>query len=73
MADWETRLDRVMDEAIAANRIVGGVLLVQRNGESSIGGRPGWPIGEAGRPMRDDAIFRLASVTKPLVAATALA
>ncbi len=73
MTEWESRLDRVMDEAIAANRIVGGVLLVQRNGELVYRRAAGLADREAGRPMREDAIFRLASVTKPLVAATALA
>jgi CubicO group peptidase (beta-lactamase class C family) len=73
MADWEARLDRVMDEAIAANRIVGGVLIVRRRGELAYRRAAGLADREAGRPMHEDAIFRLASVTKPLVAATALA
>ena len=73
MAEWEARLDRVMDEAISANRIVGAVLLVQRHGAAIYRRVAGMADREAGRPMQEDAIFRLASVTKPLVAATALA
>ncbi len=73
MADWEARLDRAMDEAIASNRIVGAVLIVRRHGEIAYRRAAGMADREAGRPMREDAIFRLASVTKPLVAATALA
>ena len=73
MADWEVRLDQVMDEAIAANRIVGGVLLVRRRGELVYRRAAGLADREAGRAIQEDTIFRLASITKPLVAATALA
>ena len=73
MAGWEARLDRVTDEAIAANRIVGGVLLVWRKGEPVYRRAAGLADREAGRSMQEDTIFRFASLTKPLVAATALA
>ena len=73
MADLGARLDRVIDEAIAANRIVGCVLLVRRAGELVYRRAAGLADREAGRKMHEDAIFRFASLTKPVVAATALA
>ncbi|WP_421723940.1 serine hydrolase domain-containing protein [Bauldia sp.] len=69
----EQRLDRVIDEAIAGNRIVGTVTLVAQNGATTYARAAGMADREAGRAMETDAIFRLASLTKPMVAATALA
>ena len=71
--DLTARLDRTVDDAIASNRIVGSVTLVARKGELVYARAAGHFDREAGLPMRRDAIFRLASVTKPIVAATALA
>lgn len=73
MTAMETQLDRVVDEAIEGNRIVGAVILVAQNGDVVYRRAAGLADREAGRPMAEDAIFRLASLTKPLVAATALA
>jgi len=73
MTAMETRLDRVIDEAIGGNRIVGTVVLVALNGAIVYRRAAGLADREAGREMQEDAIFRLASLTKPLVAATALA
>ena len=66
-------LDHVIDSAIARRKIVGAVVLVARNGEVVYRRIAGLADREAGKPMTEDAIFRLASVTKPIVAATALA
>jgi CubicO group peptidase (beta-lactamase class C family) len=66
------RLDAVIDKAIADNRIVGGVFLVAGDG-FAYSRAAGFADREAGIAMREDAIFRLSSVTKPMVAATALA
>jgi CubicO group peptidase (beta-lactamase class C family) len=62
----------VIDKAIADNRIVGGVFLVAGDG-FAYSRAAGFADREAGIAMREDAIFRLSSVTKPMVAATALA
>lgn len=70
--DLRERLDAVI-EASLSGRIVGSVTLVARDGEIIYRRAAGFADREAGRPMAEDAIFRLASVTKPLVAATALA
>lgn len=67
------RLDRVIDDAIARQSIVGAVVLVRKGGEEIYRRAVGHADREAGIPVRDDTIFRLASVTKPFVAATTLA
>ncbi|MFG1419936.1 serine hydrolase domain-containing protein [Xanthobacter sp. V0B-10] len=67
------RLDAVIDGAIAAERIVGAVVLVRRNGQPVYARAAGLADREAGAPMRDDALFRLASVSKLFVAAAAMA
>lgn len=68
-----TRLDAVIDGAIAAERIVGAVVLVRQNGQPIYSRAAGLADREAGSPMRDDALFRLASVSKLFVAAAAMA
>lgn len=67
------RLDAAIDGAIAAERIVGTVVLVRRNGQPIYSRAAGMADREAGSPMRDDALFRLASVSKLFVAAAAMA
>ncbi|MBJ3785555.1 serine hydrolase domain-containing protein [Devosia sediminis] len=68
-----SRIDAVMDAAIANQTIVGAELAVARHGDIVYRRTAGWFDREAGAPMIDNAIYRLASVTKPIVAATALA
>lgn len=68
-----SRIDAVMDRAIADEKIVGAELVVVRHGDMVYRRTAGWFDREAGVPMVDNAIYRLASVTKPIVAATALA
>jgi CubicO group peptidase (beta-lactamase class C family) len=67
------RLDAVIDEAVAAERIVGAVILVWQDGRRAYGRAAGLADRDSRRAIREDAIFRLASVTKPMVSATALA
>ncbi len=67
------RLDPVVDAAIAEGRIVGAVLLVAHDGKPVYTRAAGHSDREAGKPTETDTVFRLASVTKPMVAATALA
>jgi CubicO group peptidase (beta-lactamase class C family) len=67
------RLDAAVDRAISERRIVGGVVIVAVNGETVYQRAAGYSDREAEVPMREDAIFRMASCTKPIVAATALA
>ncbi len=67
------RLDAVIDAAIGEERIVGTVVLVAEAGEIVYRRAAGLADREAGTPVAEDSIFRLASVTKPMVAAAALA
>jgi CubicO group peptidase (beta-lactamase class C family) len=66
------RLDEVVDAAIAEERIVGAVLLAAQDGAIVYRRAAGHADREAGKPMVEDTIFRLASVTKPMVSAAAL-
>jgi CubicO group peptidase (beta-lactamase class C family) len=65
------RLDAAIDAALAT-RIVGCVVLVRQNGQEVFARAAGLADREAGRVMTRDAIFRLASVTKPIVATAVL-
>ena len=67
------RVDAVIDRAMRARRIVGAVVLIARDGEQIYECASGSMDREAGIPMRGDVIFRLASLTKPIVSAAALA
>ncbi|MET3614485.1 CubicO group peptidase (beta-lactamase class C family) [Rhizobium aquaticum] len=69
----QDRLDRVIDTAIARKTIVGCVVKVRKNGKEIYSRAAGYADREAERRTREDTIFRLASVTKPFVAAATLA
>ncbi|KVC40714.1 serine hydrolase domain-containing protein [Burkholderia diffusa] len=66
------RLDAVLERALADARVVGAVVLVARDGELRHARAAGLADREAGTPMREDALFRLASVSKPIVTAAAM-
>lgn len=61
------QLDKVVDAAVAEQRLVGTVVLVARDGKVVYHRAAGLADREAGRPMREDAVFRFSSVTKPFV------
>ncbi|TCW82016.1 serine hydrolase [Burkholderia sp. SRS-46] len=67
-----SRLDDALERALAEARIVGAVVLVARHGALRYARAVGLADREAGTPMREDTLFRLASVTKPIVAAAAM-
>lgn len=67
------RLDAAIAEAIAGNIIVGAVAVVTRHGEPIYLAAHGHADREAGRAMTTNAIFLLASATKPITSAAALA
>jgi len=64
--------DEVIDRAIDRHKIVGAVVLAARHGEIVYRRAAGWADRESARAMTDDALFLYASMTKPLVATTAL-
>ncbi|AUH51362.1 serine hydrolase [Chromobacterium sp. ATCC 53434] len=63
----------VVERSIQAGRLVGAVVLAMRDGRLVHQAAYGMADREAGVPMRLDALFRLASVSKPMVSAAALA
>ncbi|MDF0500613.1 serine hydrolase, partial [Burkholderia cenocepacia] len=71
-AALRARLDAVLDRALADARAVGAVVLVARDGELRYARAAGLADREAGTPMREDTLFRLASVSKPIVTAAAM-
>ncbi|MCS3394958.1 beta-lactamase family protein [Burkholderia thailandensis] len=66
------RVDAALDAALAERRLVGAVVLVARRGELAYRRAAGLADREAGVPMREDALFRFASVSKPIVSAAAM-
>ncbi|MEK3739518.1 serine hydrolase domain-containing protein [Paenibacillus sp. FSL F4-0122] len=66
------RIDRVIDRTLADKRLVGAVIKVMIDGELVYSRAAGFADREIGRLMREDALFRLASVTKPIISTAAL-
>ena len=73
MTNIADRIDAAIDRAIAEKRIVGSVVIVREQGELIYESARGLDDREAGTPMSADKIFRLSSLTKPIVASTILA
>ncbi len=71
--DLAKRVDAVMDKAIANQKIVGAVVMVARDGKIVYQRAAGYNDRESKVPMRQDAIFRFASMSKPIVSEAALA
>ena len=66
-------LDAALDSAIRENRLVGAVLLIAHDGEIVYRKAVGLADREAGKPMTEDTVFRLASVSKAYTAMAAAA
>jgi CubicO group peptidase (beta-lactamase class C family) len=67
-----TGIDEVISRALSENRIVGTVVLVARDGELVYEQSAGFADRESDKDMHVDTLFRLASVTKAIVCATAM-
>jgi CubicO group peptidase (beta-lactamase class C family) len=65
-------VDAAIGRALAEQRIVGAVVLIAQDGDIIYRRAAGLADRESGTPMREHAVFRLASLTKPLVTAAAL-
>lgn len=65
------RVDAAINAALG-QRIVGCVIVINKDGEEIYARAAGLADREANVPMQRDAIFRLASVTKPIVATAVL-
>lgn len=66
------RIDQAIDHALAEHRLVGAVVLVAEHGHLVYRRAAGFADREAGLPMRENSVFRLASVTKPIIAAAVM-
>lgn len=66
------RLQNVVTQAIDSNRVVGTVVMVSHRGQLIYQTAAGWADRESKKPMSIDTIFRLASVSKPIVSVAAL-
>ncbi|MEH6418657.1 serine hydrolase domain-containing protein [Pseudomonas sp. CGJS7] len=66
------RIDAAIDRALVERRLIGAVILVAVDGETVYRRAAGLADRESDRLMREDAIFLLASVTKPIVATAAV-
>ncbi|MCQ1777905.1 beta-lactamase family protein [Neorhizobium galegae] len=60
-------IDAAIDNALASKRLVGTVVMVARDGEIVYRRAAGFADREAGLKTSEDTIFRLASITKPIV------
>lgn len=68
-AGLNARLDALIDEAVERQTVVGTSVLVARNGMPLYERFAGWADREQNRPVSPRTLFRLASMTKPLVSA----
>lgn len=66
------RLDATLEAALRERRVVGAVVLVARDGRLVYRRAVGLADRERATPMREDTVFRYASITKPFVATAAL-
>ncbi|MET3058939.1 serine hydrolase domain-containing protein [Serratia marcescens] len=66
-------IDGAIEQALREKRLVGAVVLVAQGGESVYHRAAGMADREAGKPMALNTLFRLASVSKPIVSTVALA
>jgi CubicO group peptidase (beta-lactamase class C family) len=65
-------VNAAIEQALADKRIVGAVVLIAQDGQAIYSRAAGLADREAGTVMAEDAVFRLASLTKPIVTAAAL-
>ncbi|WP_261807593.1 serine hydrolase [Paenibacillus sp. N3.4] len=71
-ASLPDRIDEVIDQTLADKRLVGAVIQVAIDGAMIYSRAAGHADRELNKPMREDSLFRLASVSKPIVSTAAL-
>jgi CubicO group peptidase (beta-lactamase class C family) len=67
------KLDIAMQQAVANKEVSGVIGLIHHNGERGYFEAFGWQDIEAQKPLSKDALFRLQSMSKPVVSACAMA
>ncbi|MEZ6125782.1 MAG: serine hydrolase [Planctomycetaceae bacterium] len=71
--DVLAKLDAALQRAVEDSEVSGVIGLIYRNGHRGYFEAFGWQDIEAKKPLAKDAIFRLQSMSKPVVAACAMA
>ncbi|MFK4343074.1 MULTISPECIES: serine hydrolase domain-containing protein [unclassified Paenibacillus] len=66
------RVNAVIDQTLAEKRLVGAVVMIYMDGSPVYVRAAGLADREENIPMREDALFRLSSVSKPIVSTAAL-
>ncbi|MGD2140672.1 MAG: serine hydrolase domain-containing protein [Burkholderiales bacterium] len=66
------RLDAALNAAIESGELPGAVIMVAREGKLVHSSALGWQNKGSGIAMRDDSIFRIYSMTKPIVSVAAM-
>ena len=66
------RINDLIERYMADQQITGAVTMVARHGQIAHVQSQGWMDREEQKPMRRDAIFRMASMTKPVTAVAIL-
>src|SRR3954462_2073701 len=66
------RLSDRLEEGVKNNEIPGAVVLIARNGKIAMFDAYGFRDKDAKAPMKTDAIFRIASMTKPITSVAAM-
>ena len=72
MSERLPRIDAVMNAEVNARALPGAVLMIARHGQLAYSGAWGYLDPQTQQPMPQDAIFSIASMTKPLVTVAAL-
>ncbi|URJ60199.1 serine hydrolase domain-containing protein [Paenibacillus polymyxa] len=71
-AGLDGRVNAVIDQTLAEKRLVGAVVMIYMDGSPVYVRAAGLADREEQRPMHEDALFRLSSVSKPIVSTAAL-
>ncbi|MGV6935067.1 serine hydrolase domain-containing protein [Paenibacillus sp. CMM36] len=71
-AGLDGRVNAVIDQTLAEKRLIGTVVMIYMDGSPVYVRAAGLADREEQRPMHEDALFRLSSVSKPIVSTAAL-
>src|SRR5262249_29998329 len=70
--EWLARIDAFMKREIEAKTMAGGMLMIQRNGETAYFSSFGVRDPGTSAPMTPDTIFRIYSMSKPITTVAAM-
>ncbi|MEK5141002.1 serine hydrolase domain-containing protein [Paenibacillus sp. FSL M7-0134] len=71
-ADLDGRVNAVIDQTLNEKRLIGAVVMIYMDGSPVYVRAAGLADREEQRPMHEEALFRLSSVSKPIVSTAAL-